>query len=83
VLDADLGRVLDLLRRTAQDFAQTAGRYRTGRADLALAADLGSRGSVHVVRSRCALRYSELAMLITHVPSGDAASRWRRWRHGC
>jgi hypothetical protein len=37
VLDADLCRVLNLLRRTGQDFAQTAGRHRTGRADLALA----------------------------------------------
>ena len=42
VLHADLGGVLDLLRGAAQHLGQAAGGHRAGRADLALAADLGA-----------------------------------------
>src|SRR5919112_2641068 len=42
VLDADLGGVLDLLRRSADDLGETGGGHRAGRADLALAAHLGA-----------------------------------------
>src|SRR5215217_4461109 len=41
VLDADLGGVLHLLRRAAEDLGETRGRHGAGRADLALAAPLG------------------------------------------
>ena len=39
---ADLGGVLDLLRGAAEHLGQPGRRHRAGRADLALAADLGA-----------------------------------------
>src|SRR5512133_590763 len=42
VLDADLGRVLDLVRRPAEDLRQAGRGHRAGRSDLALAAHLRS-----------------------------------------
>jgi hypothetical protein len=43
VLDSDLGRILDLIRCTAQNLSQSGRGHRTRRADLALAAHLCSR----------------------------------------
>src|SRR5918995_442106 len=42
VLDADLGGVLHLLRRSPDHLGEAGGRHRAGGADLALAADLGA-----------------------------------------
>src|SRR4051812_6527995 len=57
VLHADLGGVLDLLGRATHDGRHGAGGHRAGRADLALAADLGAgdRGGLlvdHADRTR-------------------------------
>src|ERR687889_212099 len=43
VLDADLGGVLHLLRRSSDDLGETGGCHGAGRADLPLAAHLGTR----------------------------------------
>src|SRR3954454_18106877 len=43
VLDADLGGVLHLFRRPAEDLGEPAGGHGAGRADLALAAHLRTR----------------------------------------
>ena len=76
VLDADLGGVLDLLGGAAEHLAQRPGRHRAGRADLALAADLGA-GDGGVLLEQDADRRGGEQEPDDAVVVGAAARTWR------